>query len=141
MAKQRQSVVWIDVNGKTRQTIFLANATGSTIRAKLLLHSNADVFDWSEGVDHTNLSPLPTNAIYNSVGDTAVLLFADGSGNQASLALPAPQSGIFLADTVTVDASAIADIVTAATTYLVNSAGNTVTTFLTGYRRGSPTVS
>ena len=140
MANQRQSVVWIDAQGVTRQTIFLANATGSTIRAKLLLHSNADTLDWSEGIDHINGSPAPVVATYTSVHDSAVLLFADGSGNQASLALPAPQSAIFLSDTVTVDPSAIADIITAATTYLVNSAGNTVTTYLTGYRRGSPTI-
>lgn len=141
MANQQQSVVWIDAGGRTRQTIFLVNAGGSTIRGVLLGHSNADVLNWWEGPPNPNTSPTPVAAVYTSVGDSAQLLFADGSGNEAGLALPAPQSGIFLADTVTVDPSAIADVIAAATTYLVNSAGNTVTTYLAGFRRGSPSSS
>ena len=138
MANQQQSVVWIDVAGRTRQTIVLVNGTGSTIRSTLLGHSNADVLNWFEGPPNPNTSPSPSSSVYNSVGDSAQLIFADSSGNEAGLTLPAPQSGIFLADTVTVDASAIADVIAAATTYLVNSAGNTVTTYLAGFRRGSP---
>lgn len=140
MANQRQAVAWTDADGRTRQTVFVANATGSTIRAKLLGHSNADVLDWFEGDDHFNFSPSPSSATYDSVTDFATLLFADGSGNQASLTLPAPKSNIFLADQVTVDSSAIADIITAATTYLVNSAGNLVTTYLGGVRKGTTSV-
>src|SRR5215469_9313708 len=134
MPTQRQAIAWIDAGGRTRQTIFLASTTGSTLRAALLNHSNADVQDWFEGPDNFNLTPTPTNAAYPNVSDAARLIFADGSGNQASITLPAPQAAIFLADLTTVDPSAIADIITAATTYLVNSAGNIVTTYLAGVR-------
>lgn len=134
MPNQRQAVAWIDVGGRTVQTVFLVNDTGSTLRAALLGHSNADVLDWFEGVDNFTTSPSPTFATFPSVNDNARLLFEDGSGNQASITLPAPQSAVFLADGVTVDPSAIADVISAATTYLVNSAGNTVTTYIGGVR-------
>jgi len=134
MANQRQSVAWVDNGGRTRQTIFVAGSTGSTIRAALLNHSNADVLDWFEGVDNFNTSPSPITAAFASVRDAARLVFADGSGNQVGLTLPAPAEDIFLADLVTVDQTMIADIITAAQTYLINSAGNLVTTYLSGVR-------
>ena len=136
MSNQRQSVVWIDAAGNTRQTQFLVNDPAACIRASLLVKSNADVQNWWEGDDHFNTSPAPLGLTYPRVGDYAMLLFADGSGNQAGLTLPAPDSAIFMADTISVDPSAIADIITAATTYLVNAAGNTVTTFVGGVRKG-----
>lgn len=134
MTRQRQAIAWIDVGGRTVQTIFLADTTGSDLRAKLLGHSNADVLDWFEGDDNFTSVPSPTFATFPSVFDNARLLFEDGSGNQASITLPAPQAAIFLADGVTVDPSAIADVITSATTYLVNSAGNVVTTYIGGVR-------
>lgn len=140
MPNLRQSVVWIDVAGRTRVTQFVINATPACIRTSLLAKSNADVVDWFEGDDHFNTSPAPLNLTYPRVTDFASLLFADGSGNQASLTLPAPDSSIFLADQVSVDPSAIADIISAATTFLVNSAGNTVTTYLGGVRKGQTSV-
>lgn len=136
MANQRQAVVWIDAGSRTRQTVFVANATGSTIRAALLAHSNADFQDWFEGPDNFNLAPSPVSAAYPDVSDFAVLQFQDAGGNIAGLTLPAPKSSIFKADGVTVDASAIADVILAATTYLVNSAGNTVVAFTGGVRKG-----
>lgn len=137
MPNQRQAVVWVDAGGRTRQTVFVVNGSGSDLRAKLLGHSNADVQDWFEGTDNFNSSPSPVLMPFPDVIDSAKLVFADGSGNEASLTLPAPISSIFLADETTVDASAIADVITSATTYLVNSAGNTVTTFVGGFRTTS----
>lgn len=140
MANQRQAVVWIDAAGRTRQTIFVVNDPSACIRTTLLGHSNADVLDWFQGDDNFNTSPAPLGLTYPKVTDYAALVFADGSGNQAGLTLPAPDSSIFMADQVSVDPSAIADIISAATTFLVNSAGNTVTTYLSGVRKGQTSV-
>ena len=140
MPNLRQSVTWIDAAGRTRQTIFVVNGTGSCVRTTILGHSNADVLDWFEGTDHFNTSPAPLGLTYPKVTDFAQLIFADAGGNQAGLVIPAPDSSIFMADQVSVDASAIADLISAAETFLVNSVGNVVTTYLGGVRKGQTSV-
>jgi hypothetical protein len=101
--------------------------------AKLQLHSNADVLNWFEGPP-TNLTPSPVSAVFADVVDLARLTFADAGGNLATLALPAPQLAIFQADSVTVNPSAIADIIAAAVGHLHTAAGNPVTAFVAGVR-------
>jgi hypothetical protein len=140
MVTQQQDVIWIDAAGRTRRTSFTVNDTGSCIRTTILGHSNADVLNWYEGPPNVNSSPAPLGLTYPRVTDYALLVFADDDGNQASLVVPAPDSSIFEADQVSVDASAIADLITAAESFLLNAAGNLVTTYLSGVRRGQTSV-
>lgn len=133
MAKQSRQIAWLDAGGRTRITIPTADPDSSTIMAKLQLHSNATIFSWFEG-------PLnfpggaPVSAMFPDVVDLARLTFQDASGNLTNLALPAPMSSVFLADTVTVDPSAIADIIAAAVGTLVTQAGGLVTAYVGGTR-------
>lgn len=134
LASQRQAVVWVDIGGRTRQTVFVVNAVGSTVRGQISAISNADVLDWFEGNDNFNVAPAPIGAAFASVRDYARLYFADGLGNQVSLTVPAPAAGIFMADQVTVDPAVIVPLINACKLYLLNSAGNLVTTYLGGVR-------
>jgi hypothetical protein len=132
MATTTRQIVWVDAGGRTRVTLPTGNATLATIMAKLQLHSNADVLSWFEGPP-TFLSPAPVAAVYADVVDLARLTFTDGT-DLVNLALPAPQSAIFLADGVTVDPSTIVDLTTAAIGTLLTAAGVPVTTFVGGLR-------
>jgi hypothetical protein len=133
MAAQRRYIVWIDAGGRTRATIPCADPDNATIMAKLQLHSNADVQEWFEGPDNL-LTPTPVSAAFPDVIDLARLTFTDAFGSLVNLALPAPQSSIFLADSVTVDPSAIADVITACIGHLCSSGGSLVTAYVAGLR-------
>lgn len=132
MAAASRSIIWIDSNGFTTQTIVGSDPDASTIQSKLLLHSNADVLNWFEGPPHPNPTPSPTSAVYFTVGDQARLLFLDTAGSIVTLNLPAPQSSVFLADGVTVDSSAIADIITAFISDGRSALGNSIASFVAG---------
>jgi hypothetical protein len=133
MTAQKRQIVWIDAGGRTRVTIPCADPDNATIMAKLQLHSNADVQEWFEGPDHI-LSPAPVSAAFPDVIDLARLTFTDAFGSLVNLALPAPQSAIFLADSVTVDSSAIADVIAACVGHLCSSGGSLVTAYVAGLR-------
>lgn len=132
MAKQSRQIVWIDVGGRTRVTVPTSDPDNSALMAALQNHSNAAVQLWFEG-PQTVLTPAPVLADFPDVIDLARLTFTDGT-SLVNLALPAPKANIFLADSVTVNASAIADIITAATGHLQSIAGNPVTAFVAGLR-------
>lgn len=133
----KRYIVWIDVGGRTKATIPCTSTGASSIQAALLNHSNADVQEWFEGFD-TVLFPSPSAALYPDVIDVARLTFTDAFGSLANLTLPAPKSGIFLADGVTVNASAIADIIAAAVGNLCSSGGGTVASYVAGMRITRP---
>ena len=114
-------------------TVPCADPDNATIMAKLQLHSNADVQSWFEGPDNI-LTPSPVAAAFPDVVDLARLTFTDAFGSLVNLALPAPQSSIFLADSVTVDPSAIADVITACIGHLCSSGGSLVTAYVAGLR-------
>lgn len=133
MVAQRRQIVWIDAGGRTRVTVPCADPDNATIMAKLQLHSNADVQSWFEGPDNI-LTPAPVAADFPDVVDLARLTFTDAFGSLVNLALPAPQSSIFLADSVTVDPSAIADVIAACIGHLCSSGGATVTAYVGGLR-------
>lgn len=128
-----RSIIWIDAGGRTSQTIPCSDPNNTALMAALQNHSNAVVLHWFEGPDNV-LSLTPTAATFPDVRDLARLTFTDASGSLVNLALPAPASGIFLADSVTVNPSAIADIITAAVGHLCTSGGGLVTSFVAGLR-------
>jgi hypothetical protein len=101
--------------------------------AALENHSNAVVLHWFEGPDNV-LSLTPSGLLFPDVRDLARLTFTDAAGSTATLALPAPASGIFLPDSVTVDVTKIPDIVAAAIGHLCTAGGGLVTSFVAGVR-------
>lgn len=133
MTAQKRYIVWIDAGSRTRATIPCAQPDNAAIMAALQNHSNAGVLDWFEGPDNA-LSPSTAAAIFADVADLARLTFTDATGSLATIALPAPQQAIFMADSVTVDPSTIADIITAAVGHLCTAAGGLVTAYVAGTR-------
>jgi hypothetical protein len=133
MASQKRYIVWIDAGGRTTATIPCAQPDNSAIMAALENHSNAGVLDWFEGPDNP-LTPTALSAIFPDVRDLARLTFTDAGGSLATIALPAPQDAIFLPDSVTVDPSAIADIITACVGSLCTAGGGLVTAYVAGVR-------
>lgn len=133
MAEQERYIVWIDAGSRTRATIPSADPNSTAIMAALQNHSNAAVISWFEGPRHT-LAPVPVSALFADVVDLARLIFTTPGGSTATLALPAPKANIFLADTVTVDPTTIADIIAACVGTLTASGGVPVTSFVAGVR-------
>lgn len=133
MSAQQRYIVWIDAGGRTRATIPCADPNNTAIMAALENHSNAGVLNWFEGA-RNDLTPTATPAIFADVVDLARLTFTDGSGNLATIALPAPVQAIFMADSVTVDPSTIADIISACVGHLCTAAGSMVTSYVAGVR-------
>lgn len=134
---QQRSIVWVDANGNTTQTLPRGSAVLTALQSALLAASNADVQQWFEGAVTVTVSPSPVVADYISVRDRAKLIFQTAGGTIVTLVLPSPQAGIFLADGQTVDPAnpAVIAIVTAAMAVLVDTAGNPVTIFLGGTRQ------
>jgi len=95
--------------------------------------SNAVPVEYFEGND-VFLPGSPTSAIFADVRDLARLTFTTPAGDLVVLALPAPNSGIFLPDTVTVDASAIALIISDCIGNLCTPSGVAVTAYVAGAR-------
>lgn len=135
MADNFRSMVWVDANGNTRQTLLRGNASLGSVSVALLAHSYADWLLCFEGPTVQNMSPAPTTGAYQNVGDYAVLVYTDGSGNNVYVTLPAPQSSIFLADQFTVDDTQIATIDAAVIGTVLSGAGSPVTAFVAGFRR------
>lgn len=137
MAATKRYIVWQDAGGRTIATIPCASASLNNIMSALSAISNAAPISWFEGLFHlTGLTP--TAADYPDVSDIARLTYADASGLEANLTLPAPQSSIFLADQRTVDPTAIAVLNSVVLGHLCTSAGSTVTTFVSGIRMNRP---
>jgi len=133
MAAQKRYIVWIDAGSRTTATIPCSDPGNTALMAALQNHSNAGVLNWFEGPENA-LTPTATSAIFADVRDLARLTFSDPLGSLVNLALPAPQQGIFMADSVTVDPSMISDIIAAAIGHLCSSAGATVTSYVAGLR-------
>lgn len=129
----KRSIIWLDAGGRTRQTL-PATLTGATlIQGDLQAISNAAIVEWFEGTDNF-ISLAPTSALFPDVKDIARLTFTTGPGNLVDLAVPAPISGIFKPDLVTVDPTAIAVLIGDCIGNLSTSGGIAVTAFVGGSR-------
>lgn len=132
MSDHAVGAVWADVTGRTRLTIIKAATNPCTILTKLQGHSNAEVlYNWDGQLDPT--IGTTTAAQYQSVAQNVTLVFQTASGSVLKVTLPAPDTSIFLADGVTVDPSAITDVITACVGELSDGAGNVATAFVAGY--------
>ena len=132
MADQTMSVVWIGAGtGLTINRIRTA-AGASTILTDLLALSNADEINTWEGDLTVNGSPAPVNAEYPGLNTVANLLFLCADGTTAQLKLPAPKISIFLADGVTIDASAITTLIADCIGSLQSASGSLAVSFQAG---------
>jgi hypothetical protein len=131
MATQQSWTVWVDAQGV--QSVRSLNGASSTaaIVSALEAYSNATVLTFAEGTV-TAPATTPTAAAYPSVTAVAYLIFTDGAGHNARVALVAPQAAIFLSDGVSVDPTAIAPLIAACIGTLQTAAGTTVTAFVSG---------
>jgi hypothetical protein len=130
--------VWGDAAGTTTLTQPRGSGSMATLEGALEAASNAVVLLEWEGTENVTAFPTPVAAPYQSVADQATLNFQTAAGNIVRLTLPAPQSGIFLADQYTVDPTNpfVVTIIGAALAVLVDSSGNPVTAFIGGTRNG-----
>jgi len=131
------SLIWVDVNGLNRFHQLQTSAGASAVVTALLGKSHGDVLVAWEGPLYVNGSPVVTTGDYQSVSDYAELLFQTAVGTQVNVAIPAPDSAIFLADGFTVDSTQIAGIIAAVIANCVDGNGNAVTTYLGGVRQKS----
>lgn len=134
MATARTSIIWQDAAGFTTQTLIRSTGSITTLFNALLAKSNADYSDVWAGTETIHV-PSPVAAVYESVGDYALLEYSTAAGLVVTLKLPAPKSSIFLADGQTVDAGQITAITNAAILTVSDASGNLVTSFLGGTRR------
>jgi hypothetical protein len=135
MADLTRSTIYVDVTGRTRQTIVRGNATLAAVQAAVLGVSNADYQKAWEGSTIINGAPIPLPSQYQSVPDAAVLTFATALPSLVYLTIPAPQAAIFLADQETVDPTKIAVLAAAVIGTVIDSSGNVVTSYIGGVRR------
>lgn len=133
MTTYYRSTIWIDRNGRTRQTILSGNATLTGVVDALLNHSVGGI---SNGWESTPVTPTaePSTGPYGIVADWVQLLFTTAAGSLIRVTLPAPNSNIFFSDDETVDPSAIADIIAAVVGTLTDSAGNAAIAYISGVR-------
>lgn len=131
----RRSIVWVDANGSTRQSLVRGNATLAGVQAALIAVSNADYQSQFEGTEHVNGAPAPISATYQPVGDYVPLVYSTAGGDLVYVTLPSPQAAIFLADQETVNPAAIAAVTAAIVGTVVDAAGNAVVAFVGGVRR------
>lgn len=133
MADKRASIIWLDVNGVSRQTILTSTTGAGAIWAAVQAASQAQVETSWESVLGASVGSAASGA-YQSVKMSASLLYQTGSGGSLRITIPAPQLSIFLPDGVTVDPSnsLVIAINTAAIGLLSNGGGTTAATFVGG---------
>jgi hypothetical protein len=134
-----RSMVWVDANGKTRQSIIrgsgsLIGATLSTVEADIAALSNAVVLRSWEGAENVP-GGTATAAVFQSVADWAQLLYAASDGTEVYVTIPAPKSTIFLSDQETVDVAALTSLNADVASVVVTASGLHAATYLGGVRR------
>lgn len=133
MADKAASVIWLDANGVTRQTILKSLTGAGAIWAACQAASNAEVQTTWESVLGATVGST-TVANYQSNKMSCRLIYQTASGGSLYITLPAPQLGIFLSDGVTVDPAngLVIAINTAAIGLLSDGAGNVAVSYVGG---------
>lgn len=141
MVDKAESAIWVDVNGRTRQTI-IKTLTGATPVVNAMGPTQlATLQSFWEG-DLTITGNVPAAGNYQALADAYELLFQTASGSILRLTVPGPNINVFLADKVTVDpANAnIVALVAACIGLLSDGQGHPAVLYLGGrYLRGSRT--
>ena len=131
MPSQQSWTVWLDSNGEQSVRSLTGASSTAAIVAALEAYSNATAKSFAEG-PLTVPGTVPVAAPYLSVRQVAYLTFTDGVGHNATVALPSPHVGIFLADGVSVDPTMIAPLIATCIGTLQTGAGTLVTAFVSG---------
>jgi hypothetical protein len=134
MPTQRQTTVWIDVQGKTIAHLLTTATGGSAVQAEIAAISNAAVYQAWEGDLVVPATPSPVSAPLQSVRDQATLAFQTGAGSLVRVQVPAPDIGIFQADGETVDPATIAALIAAVIADVVTADGTALTAYVAGFR-------
>lgn len=133
--------MWIDANGRTRQTIIKTLTGAATIQANVANCSNSVQHNAWESFQAGGVG-VPVAANMQSVADAASMMFQTGPGGILRLTVPAPKIGIFMPDGVTVNPAdfRVVALVAACIGLLSDGAGNAAALYLGGrYSRGSRT--
>ena len=141
MPDKAASLIWIDVNGRTRQTIIKTLSGSAGIQsAAIALTLPQLLTTWESFLSGSTASA--SAGTYQSVADAASLRFQTAMGSILRLTVPGPNLSVFLADQVTIDPTnaLIGALVSACIGSLSDGAGNPAVTFLGGrYVRGTGT--
>lgn len=139
MAAQRNWNQWFDVAGKTRVTRFDStnSITGGAIRLAIQAASNAGLGQVTAAVPGGPYTE-PGSAQFSSVLDTLALTYLDTGGFLFNFYMPAPSSGLFLADSITFDGAAAIALNAVIVAGVVNpNTGLAAATLQAGVRQGS----
>lgn len=133
----RTALVWSDVGGNTRLSTFNNDGANTAILAALQAVSNGGISAWWDGAV-VNPAPTLVAATYRDVRDSALLTYQDATGDFVKIYVPCPQSGIFLADLVTVNPAAVASVTTAMVAHGRSASGQAIVSLVAGvYQRNA----
>jgi len=106
---QRTAMIWTDAQGENALHVITTAVSGAAIPPDLANLSNAFISSQWAG---TNVIPATSGSTdtYPTVRVTAQLIYRNATGSIAKLWIPAPMAGMFLADGVTVDPTAVAGL-------------------------------
>lgn len=140
---QARSVVITDANGGTTIILLRSNTGAGGIQGGVLNCSTADYTQYWESAVTVNGAPAPPGGAYQTVRLQAILYFACADTTIAQVVIPAPASGVFLADQETIDPAnvLVAGLITACIGNLMSSSGSLATAYLGGRlsaRRAAP---
>lgn len=133
MPDKRASVIWLDFNGVTRQTILSSLTGAGAVWAAVQACSRAQVLtSWESPLGAT--VGAAANASYQSVKVSAQLTFQTASGSLLRLTVPAPLLTIMLADGQTVNPAdpLVAAVIAAAVGTLTDGSGNAAVSYVSG---------
>lgn len=112
------------------------SSTPGTLDNTIAGFSNAGIVQIAEGTVSV-FAPTPSNAIYPSVTQVAVLACFDSLGNAFTLRIPAPKVTAFLADGVTVAPATLSAVLTAALLdSVVSPEGHAIVSIVSGLLNG-----
>lgn len=133
MADKRASVIWLDFNGITRQTILSSLTGAGAIWAAAQGLSRAQILTSWESV-LGNTVGAAANASYQSVKIAASMQFDTAAGTILRLTVPAPRLTSMLADGHTLNPAdpLVAAVIAAAIGQLTDGAGNPAVSYRGG---------
>lgn len=145
MAGISTTASWRDLRGrvgKVRFNVAAGTPANESTQASAVVTAISNMSEAAFVVSHGAFNTAPTSVIYgasatySTVEDKAVFTFQTAVGAIHRLQVPAPQSGIFLADGMTVDitATAVAAFITATVGIITDANGNALTTMVGGIR-------
>ncbi len=110
-----------------------SNVQAGVLNTSIQLVSNAGAMTYGVTEFHVQFGTA-TSAVYEGSPDKAVLAFRSGVGRRVLLEIPAPKSGLFLADGETVDPGDPLGIIASFINFAQDQDGNAISAFVGGRR-------